>query len=133
MSPKACPTSLCDLDTEDGLQNSCSRRPLDTNATALTDTSMANTKITHSNDLTVDDLPGMDWANDALFFTHKWRDETSMYDDHPSVHWSPGGEYYSREFKVRMPIAFKNCDELSDHFIEWMDDHYPACNGFWLD
>jgi hypothetical protein len=72
------------------------------------------------------------WSDDSLFFTHVWRDETSMFDDHPSVRWEGGGEYYSREFKCRVPKAFENCDELIDMFIEWMTDNATETKGFWV-
>jgi hypothetical protein len=68
----------------------------------------------------------MDWDNDELFFTHTFEDETSQFDDDPSVRWRPGGEYYSREYRIRVPIAFKNCDELIDKFIEWTLDNHPT-------
>lgn len=83
-------------------------------------------------DMQPERLAGMDWGNDALFYTHSWRDETSMYDEHPSVRWEGGGEYYSRKYKARIPLAFKDCDELIDHFIEWMCDNYPGEPGFWV-
>ena len=76
-------------------------------------------------------LTGMDWGNDTLFFTHTWRDETSQFDEHPSVRWCGGGDYYDREFKARVPIAFKDCEEMMDKFIMMMDD-YPDNEGFWV-
>jgi hypothetical protein len=36
------------------------------------------------------------WADDTLFFTYTYREETSQFDTHPSVRWEGGGEYYSR-------------------------------------
>ena len=75
----------------------------------------------------------MDWSNDALFFKYAWRDETSQFDNHPSVRWEGGSEYYSREYKCRVPLAFKDCDELIEAFIELMQDKYPETTGFWVD
>ena len=75
----------------------------------------------------------IDWRNDDLFFTHVWRDETSQFDNHPSVRWQGGGEYYDREFKARVPIAFRNCEEMVDKFIMMMMDDYPDEKGFWVD
>jgi hypothetical protein len=79
------------------------------------------------------EMKGMDWANDSLFYTHKWRDETSGYDPHPTVRWEYGSEYYSRQFKARVPIAFKECAELCERFITLMVDEYPDTAGFWVD
>lgn len=74
----------------------------------------------------------VNWSDDSLFFTHVWRDETSMFDDHPSVRWEGGTETYSREFKCRVPKAFENCDELIDMFITWMIDNAPETKDFWV-
>lgn len=76
------------------------------------------------------DFSKIKWADDTLFFTYAWRDETSQFDTHPSVRWEGGCEYY-RENKVRVPLAFKGCSYLIDQFIEWMMD-CPA-EGFWVE
>ncbi len=75
------------------------------------------------------ELPGMDWNNDDLFFTHEWVDETSQFDTHPSVRWT--GECYDRTYRARVPKAFENCDELIDKFITMMVDDYPDVADFW--
>jgi hypothetical protein len=74
----------------------------------------------------------VDWSNDQLFFTHEWWDETSMWDSDPSVRYCYGSECYERKLRARVPIAFKNCDELIDAFICWMIDNYPDIEGFWV-
>ena len=79
-----------------------------------------------------DDLKELDWENDALFFTHTWRDETSQFDDHPSKRWSGGLDCYTRDYSVRVPLAFEDNEELCDMFVEYMMDHYPGCKGFWV-
>ncbi len=77
-------------------------------------------------------LPDIKWEDESLFFTYVWRDETSSFDTHPSVRWEGGSEYYSREFKARIPLAFKGCRELIDMFIEWMQDNHPDLERFWV-
>lgn len=74
----------------------------------------------------------MDWGNDQLFFTYSWFDETSQFDDHLSKRWCGGLECYQREFKARVPIAFKDCDDAIDQFISWMVDNHPDEEGFWV-
>jgi len=76
--------------------------------------------------------PMMDWGNDQLFFTHDWWDETSQFDDHPSKRWCGGLECYERQFKARVPIAFKDCDEAIELFITWIQENYPDEEGFWV-
>ena len=57
--------------------------------------------------------------------TLEWTDETSAYDDHPSVRW--GGSCYLRKMKVRVP------SQLSDEeAFEWMDQQSPE-DLVWLD
>lgn len=73
---------------------------------------------------------GLDWDNDDLFFTYAYQDETSQFDDHPSVRFC--GDYYSRSYKCRIPRAFKGCHELIEWFIDKMID-YPDERGFWRD
>ncbi len=75
----------------------------------------------------------VDWGNDALFYTYEWEDETSQFDDHPSVRWNYGSECYTRKFKARIPIAFRDCEELREQFIMLMTDSYPDVQGFWVD
>lgn len=83
-----------------------------------------------SSDEVIDSGPaGVDWGNDELFFTHEWRDETSMFDSDPSTRFE--GEYYSRKFKARVPVAFRNSPEMITEFIGWMADRYPDCQAFW--
>jgi hypothetical protein len=84
-------------------------------------------------DIDHEDLLGMDWANDSLFYTHDWWDETSQFDDHPSKRYCYGGEYYERQFKARVPLAFKDCDVMRDRFIDIMACDYPDTKGFWVD
>lgn len=74
-------------------------------------------------------FPGIDWDNDDLFFTYEWEDETSQFD--PKGKWHYGGEYYSRIYRARVPVAFKNSDEMSWEFVEMMMDKYPDTQGFW--
>jgi hypothetical protein len=76
--------------------------------------------------------PMMDWGNDQLFFTHDWWDETSQFDDHPSTRWCGGLECYERQFKARIPIAFKDCDEAIEWFIIWMQENHEIEQGFWV-
>lgn len=75
-------------------------------------------------------LEGMDWQNDDLFFTHSFEDETSMFD--PEGRWCYGGEYYSRTFYCRIPIAFRDCYVMIDNFLTMMLDNYPDEEGFWV-
>lgn len=84
-------------------------------------------------ELTQRELKGVDWGNDALFFTHEWEDETSQFDKHHSVRWNGGGEYYSRTYKARVPRAFENCAELADRFVSLMMDDFVDVAGFWVD
>lgn len=77
-----------------------------------------------------DTLTGMNWGDDSLFFTHSFTDETSQFDDHPTVKFC--GDYYSREYKVRIPIAFRESEDMTERFIELMIDNYPAVRGFWV-
>jgi hypothetical protein len=77
--------------------------------------------------------PMMDWGNDRLFFTHDWWDETSQFDDHLSKRWCGGLECYERQFKARVPVAFKDCDEAIEWFIVWMQDNHPDEEGFWVE
>jgi hypothetical protein len=79
----------------------------------------------------VDSLPGVDWANDSLFFTHEWEDETSQFD--PQGRWQGGSECYLRTFKARVPVAFRDCDELIEMFTLWVQENCPGCEGFWVD
>lgn len=74
----------------------------------------------------------VDWSNDDLFFTYTWSDETSEFDDHPTKRWSGGLECYTRKYKARVPVAFKDCPVLIDKFIILMED-YPEAEGFWVE
>jgi hypothetical protein len=76
-------------------------------------------------------MEGMNWENDDLFFTHEFEDETSQFD--PKGTWNYGGEYYSRIYKCRVPIAFQHCELMIDNFVEMMMDNYPDTKGFWVD
>jgi hypothetical protein len=38
---------------------------------------------------------------------------------------------HMREYKARIPIAFRNCEEMIDKFIMLMED-YPDEFGFWV-
>lgn len=77
------------------------------------------------------ELKGMDWANDDLFFTHSFVDETSEFD--PKGRWSGGSDCYLRNYHCRVPIAFKNCEEMIDKFVCMIMDDYPDIEGFWVD
>jgi len=76
------------------------------------------------------DLRGVDWADDSLFFTYAYEDETSAFD--PNGKWCYGGEYYALTIRCRVPLAFKNCQELIDEFIEMMCNKWPDCDGFYV-
>lgn len=78
-------------------------------------------------------MEGMDWDNDSLFFTHEWRDETSQFDRHHSVRWEGGSECYTRDFKARVPLAFRDSDEMIDRFLTLMMEDFPDTEGFWRD
>ena len=75
----------------------------------------------------------VDWSNDDLFFTYEWEVETNWTDDHQSKKWCPRTKCYLQTYKVRAPIAFKECDELISVFIAMMDDSFYDCEGFWVD
>ena len=70
-----------------------------------------------------------DYSNDKKYFTLSYRDETSMYDPHPSVRWEGGSEYYSRLYSCRVPIRIKNNKTLIDDFSE----RHNEDDGFWVD
>lgn len=76
-------------------------------------------------------ITDVDWGNDDLFYTFTYWDETSMFDDDPSVRWD--GSYYSRRFKVRVPRAFETCKDLRERFITMMQEDYPDCEGYWVE
>lgn len=78
-------------------------------------------------------IEGVDLSNDSLFYTHMYEDETSQFDPHPSRHWNHGCECYEREYKCRMPLAFKDCEELQGMFVEWMIGQGSRAAGFWVD
>jgi len=75
----------------------------------------------------------LDWDNDDLFFTYTFEDETSMFD--PKARWCYGGEYYSREYKCRVPVAFAHNPDMIDWFVEFMIDKTEGeeNKGFWVD
>ena len=77
-----------------------------------------------------EELTGLDFANDELFFTHTWWDETSQFD--PKAKWVPGGEYYEREYKARVPIAFRDSEIMIDRFLLLMQEDYNDTSGFWV-
>ena len=78
-------------------------------------------------------INGVDWSDESLFFTHRWRDETSQFDSHPSVRWNYGCECYERDMACRVPRAIEGCDELVESFVSMMMDEYPDTEGFWVD
>lgn len=65
------------------------------------------------------------FSDDSLFFTHEFEDETSAYD--PEGRWS--GVCYSRTYRCRIPIAFRDCSEA----IDWFIDSNLETDGFWVD
>lgn len=80
---------------------------------------------------TPEKLDGVDFTNDDLFYTHEFEDETSAFD--PKGRWQPGGEYYSRTYRVRVPIAFRGCEELVYKYINMIIDDYPGLEGVWVE
>lgn len=81
---------------------------------------------------TEDALPsGLNLSDDSLWFTHEFTDETSQFDDHPTTRFN--GEGYSRKFRIRAPIAFRNSKKMLDEWVSWANDYCP-CNGYlWPD
>ena len=77
------------------------------------------------------DLEGIDWDDDDLFYNHSFTDETSMFDEDPTKRWCPGLDCYEITINVRMPVAFQDCEEMQEAFIELMYDRYPDHPGFW--
>lgn len=77
------------------------------------------------------ELKGIDWSNDNLFYDHTYPEETSMFDTTPGKRWCPGMDCYEIDITVRMPIAFRDNEELQEKFIEWMYDRYPDNGDFW--
>ena len=77
------------------------------------------------------ELKGMDWANDELFFTYSFVDETSNFD--PKGRWNYGCECYERIYRCRIPTAFRECQKMIDRFICMMTDEYPDVKEFWVD
>lgn len=75
-------------------------------------------------------LEGVDWANDELFVTHTYTDETSQFD--PNGRWSPGLECYECEVKVRIPKGIAGNDELTAAFVEMMYDRFPDAEGYYV-
>lgn len=81
-------------------------------------------------EISLPELKGMDWTNDDLFFTHSFEDETSGFDSEGS--WNYGCECYERTYKCRVPIAFRECEEMIDKFVCMIMDDYPDIEGFWV-
>jgi len=54
----------------------------------------------------------------ARYVSHEYDDETSQYD--PKGKWCPGGEYYSRRFKCRVP---KGLVGKLDELWTWIENH----------
>jgi hypothetical protein len=77
-------------------------------------------------------MEGVDFSDNSLWFTYEWEDETSQFD--PKGRWCPGGEYYSRTYKMRVPKALEGNDELSYYFVEMIMNQYEGCDeGFWVE
>lgn len=76
-------------------------------------------------------LSNVDWNNDDLFFTYSWNDIASPGD--PKARWNFGAEEYERTYKARVPLAFQNCEELCDQFVNLICDNYFETERFWVD
>lgn len=93
---------------------------------------MATVRASDVHKFHVDDLSSVDWGNDLLFFTHEVSQESSQFD--PKARWVPGGEYYETTYRVRVPLAFRDCDELIEEFVQLMDENHPeTVKGFYVD
>ncbi len=77
------------------------------------------------------ELEGVDWSDDKLFYTYSWADETSEFDDHPSVRWN--GTSYSRDYKMRVPIALRGNEELVEAFVTMIIDNFEGVDGPWVE
>jgi hypothetical protein len=77
-------------------------------------------------------MSAIPWGDDKFFFTHTWIDETSSFDPHPSVFYSPGSDSCWREFSARVPLGLKDCPEAIERWIDgWMD--IEGEEGFWVE
>lgn len=86
----------------------------------------------NGNEISRPDLSGIDWDNDLFFFTYEYSDETSQFD--PKGRWVYGAEYYERTYRVRVPLAFRMCDEMIEAFVQMMEEKYPGiAEGFYVD
>ncbi len=72
----------------------------------------------------------LDWNNDDLFYTYSFWDETSAFDS--KGRWNFGLECYEREYKVRVPLAFKDNEEIAELWAYFFIEHYPEESGFWV-
>ena len=69
------------------------------------------------------------FSDNKKYYTLTYWDETSIYDNHPSVIYNYGGDYYMREYACRIPLKIKNKDNLINMFI----DRHSEDEGFWLE
>ena len=64
--------------------------------------------------------------NGSRYVDYEFEDETSQFD--PEGRWNPGGEYYSRTYRCRVPrklLESKDESKLSD----WIANHSER--GIW--